>query len=136
MGTSARADARCETLLDDLGLRRSPEPAEALVEAVQAPDVVGVLAGAAKRAVEAEVGAVDRFRLLDLALLEQQRAERVARRLHPAPRLVVGQGVVQLDRPAQVVEGLRRWLPFRYSISPFSISAATARMSRQVLLNT
>jgi Putative transposase len=46
-----------------------------------------MLAGPAELAVEAEIRAVDRFRLGDPALLQQQRTERVPGRLHPAPRL-------------------------------------------------
>ena len=54
-----------EPLLDDGGLVVLAEPGQAFVVAVQAPDVVRVLAGAAERVVEPEVGAVDGFGLLD-----------------------------------------------------------------------
>src|SRR4029078_2867570 len=79
---------------------------QAFVEAMQAPYIVGMLAGAAQRVVEAEIGAIDRFRLFDLALFEQKRARRMAGRLHPAPGLVIGQGVVELDGRAQMRKGL------------------------------
>src|SRR5689334_17859096 len=75
--------------LDQRRLDRVAAPAQAFVEPVQAPDVLGMLAGAAQLAVVAQVGAVDRFGLLDMALLQQERAQRMPRRLHPAPRLVV-----------------------------------------------
>src|SRR3954447_4593984 len=71
--------------LQRVGLVTAAEAVQAFVIAVQAPDVVRVLAGPSQRAVEPEVGAVHRRRLLDMALLEQQRAERMAGRLHPAP---------------------------------------------------
>src|SRR5262245_66341923 len=64
-----------------------------------------MLARTAEPAVEAEIRAVNPFGLGDSALLEQQRAERVSSRLHPAPRLVVGQRVVEFDRTSQMSEG-------------------------------
>jgi hypothetical protein len=64
-----------------------------------------VLAGPAQLAVETEIGTVDRLGLLDASLLQQERSERVAGRLHPAPGLVIGQRVVELDRLAQMREG-------------------------------
>jgi hypothetical protein len=53
-----------------------------------------MLAGAGERAVEAEIGAVDRLGLLHLSRVEQEGPERVARRLRPAPGLVIGKGIV------------------------------------------
>src|SRR5215213_6552486 len=93
-----------EPCLDQWRLDRVPAPAQTLVEPVQAPDVLGMLAGAAQLAVVAQVGSVDRFGLLEMALLQQQCAQRMPRRLHPAPRLVVGQRVVELHGAAQMGE--------------------------------
>ena len=75
------------------------------MQTVQAPQVAGVLAGPAQGLVETEIGPIDRLGLLILILLHQQRTEGMAGRLHPAPGLVIGQGVVQLDRFAQMVKG-------------------------------
>jgi hypothetical protein len=84
----------------------APEQAEALVVAVQAPDVARALQRPGQGVVEPEVRPVDRGGLLHPSLLEQQCAVGVPRRLHPAPRLVARQPVVQLDGAAQVGERL------------------------------
>src|ERR1700716_2286003 len=63
-----------EALLDEGGLDRLAAPGQAFVQSVQAPEVVGMLAGAAELAVEAEIRAVDRLGLGDPALFQQQRA--------------------------------------------------------------
>lgn len=55
----------------------------------------GLLEPAEARGLDGDVGA----RLGHLALLEQQRSEGVAHRLHPSPRLVVREAVVELDGP-------------------------------------
>src|ERR1700739_730018 len=52
-----------EALLDEGGLDPLAAPGQAFVQPVQAPEVVGVLAGAAELAVEAEIRAVDRLGL-------------------------------------------------------------------------
>ena len=65
-----------------------------------------MLAGPRQRRIEAEVRTVNLCRFLHMALLEQERTERVARRLHPAPGLVIGEIVVEGDRAAQMGEGL------------------------------
>ena len=62
-------------MLDHAGLALLAEPKETLVQAMQAPWVLRVLAGAAQGAVEPEIGAIDALRLLDAPLLEKQRAE-------------------------------------------------------------
>ena len=77
---------------------------QALVQAMQAPDIAGVLAGSRQSSVQAEVGAVYGFCLFQFPLLQQQRAERMAGRLHPAPWFVVGQVIAQADGLAQVTE--------------------------------
>ena len=94
-----------ESLLDQSRLDLLAAAGQAFVQPVQRPEVVGVLAGPAQLAVQPEIGAVDRLGLLDASLLQQERAERMAGRLHPAPGLVIGQRVVALDRPAQMREG-------------------------------
>src|SRR5579864_7202670 len=73
-----------EPRLDQRRLDLVAAPAQALVQAVQAPHVLRMLAGSAELAVEAQVGAVDRLGFGELALLQQERAQRMARRLHPA----------------------------------------------------
>ena len=65
---------------------------QAFMEAVEAPDIVGVLAGAGERVVEPEIGAVNGFGFFDLVLLQQQSTQSMARGLHEAPRLVVTHG--------------------------------------------
>src|SRR5690348_6497331 len=95
-----------ELLLYDSRLLMFSQPGQAFVVPVQAPDVAGVLAGPGQRAVQAEIGAVDRLRLGQPSLFEQQGAVGVPGRLHPAPWLVVGQAVVEFDRPAQQAERL------------------------------
>src|SRR5690242_98026 len=89
--------------LESFGLAAAAEAMETLVVAVQAPDVAGVPAGPPQRVIDPEVGAVHRSRLLDVALLQQQRSERVACRLHPPPRLVVEQAVIALHGAAEVL---------------------------------
>ena len=49
--------------------------------------------------------AIDNLGLRHTALLQQQGAERVADRLHPAPRLVIGQVILQRDYGAKMREG-------------------------------
>jgi hypothetical protein len=55
-------------------------------------------------------------------------------RLHPAPGLIVGERVVELDRAAQVGEG--RLVISAPVISPLSIASATSSKSWTVLLCT
>src|SRR4051794_17381690 len=71
---------------------------------MQAPYVSGMPGRARDRRVVAQVLGVDGLGLLDPILLEQQRAVGVARGLHPAPRLVIRQRVVERDRSAEVLE--------------------------------
>ena len=52
------------------------------------------------------IGAIDGLSLVETARLHQERAERVAGGLHPAPWLVVKQTVVDHDGPAQMVQPL------------------------------
>ena len=66
------------------------QPHQAFVEAMQAPDILRMLAGAREGSVQPEIGAVDRLGLAHAALLQQQRSQRMTRRLHPRPRLVIG----------------------------------------------
>ena len=54
-----------------------------------------------------DVGAVDGLGLLDLALLEEQRAQDVPHGLHLSPGLVVGEVEAEVHAAAQVVEGRR-----------------------------
>ena len=65
-----------EAQLDYLGLRRLAEPRQTLVEPVQTPNIIRMLAGAAQGIVEPQIGAVNGLGLLDPALLQQQRAPR------------------------------------------------------------
>ena len=51
------------------------------MQPVQRPQIVRVLAGPAEFAVKTEIGTVNGLGLFDPSLLEQQRSERVARRL-------------------------------------------------------
>src|SRR5690606_37888732 len=102
----AAGQRQVEALLHQRALDSLAAAGEAFVQAVQRPNIVGVLARPAELSVIAEIRAVDRLGLLDPALLEQQCAQRVARRLHPAPGLVIGERVVQLDRAAEMVERL------------------------------
>src|SRR5689334_1477081 len=82
-----------EPLLDQGRLRLLATTDQAFVQPVQRPEVIGMLAGAAQLAVEAEVGAVYRLGFLDPALLEEKGPQRMAGRLHPSPWLVIGQSV-------------------------------------------
>ena len=105
IGTSVRAWASSSRALISGASTRVAAPRQAFVQAVQAPHVVGMLVGAGELAVVAEVRAIDRLGLREMPLLQQERAQRMARRLHPAPRLVVGQRIVELDGAAQMGEG-------------------------------
>src|SRR5512146_2925823 len=81
-GGLAPAQARCadrhlrprerkiQSRLDQGRLDRVAAARQAFMEAVQAPDILEMLAGPAQLAVEAEVGAVDGFGLPDMALLQ------------------------------------------------------------------
>src|SRR5215470_2158288 len=95
-----------ELLINEAGLFPLAQPDQAFVVAVQAPDVSGVLARPGQRVVQAEVGPVDGFGLGHPSLLQEERAVGVPGRLHPAPRLIVGKPVVELDRVPQPGEGL------------------------------
>ena len=86
-----------ETLLDDPGFGVLAQPHQAFVKPMQTPDVLWMLTGSWQGAVEAEIGAVDRFRFLHAALLKQERSKRMACRLHPRPGFVIGQIVIELD---------------------------------------
>src|ERR1700738_226449 len=79
-----------ETRLDQRRFNRVAPARQAFMETVQAPNILWMLARSAELAVVAEIRAVDRLRLGDAALLQQKGAERMPRRLHPTPRLVVG----------------------------------------------
>lgn len=59
------------------------------MKAVEAPYIVGMLAGTGECAVKPEIGAVNGLGLFNPVLLKQQGAERMACGLHEAPRLVV-----------------------------------------------
>ena len=71
-----------------------PEPFKAFVVSAQAPDVVRMLTGPAKRTVETEISAVHGFGILDSPLFEQQCTEGMAHRLHPSPGFIVGKTVI------------------------------------------
>ena len=100
-----RCGGEPELLLHNLGQLVLAQADQAFVVAVQAPDVAWVLAGPRQRVVEAQVGAVDGLGLGHHVLFQKQGTVGVPGGLHPAPRLVVGQTVVQFDRTAQVREG-------------------------------
>lgn len=80
-------------------------PLQAFDQAVQRPDIVRML-GALHRAAQAQIVAIDLLGLRRMALVEQQCGQRMARRMHPGPRLGVGEVVVELDRAAQVIVSL------------------------------
>src|SRR5947209_4078936 len=103
-GYLGAGEGEVEAGLDQRRFQGVPAPRQAFVQPVQAPDIVGMLAGPAEPAIQAQVRAVDRLGLLEPSLLQQQSAQRMPRRLHPAPRLVVGQRVVELDRAPQMGE--------------------------------
>ena len=75
-----------------------------------------------QRTAQAKILAIDHLGFRGAALLQQQRTERVADRLHPAPGLVVGQGVLQRDGGAQAGE------------SSVVLAAAIGDLARQHLL--
>ncbi|PCJ73979.1 MAG: hypothetical protein COA53_10705 [Rhodobacteraceae bacterium] len=57
---------------------------------MQAPDVIWVLASARQGGIQPKVCFVNGGGFFHMALLQQQNGQRMARRLHPAPWLVVG----------------------------------------------
>ena len=61
---------------------------------MQRPDIVRVLGAALHLAAQAEIVAIDLLGLLRVALVEKQRRQRMARRVHPRPWLGVGEVVV------------------------------------------
>ena len=79
---------------------------QAFDQPVQRPHIVGVLGAALYLPAQAQIVPIDPFRLLDAPPIEQQRSQRMARRVHPRPRLGVGQIVVKLDRLPQMGVGL------------------------------
>ncbi len=79
---------------------------QAFDQPVQRPHIVRMLGAALDVAAEAEVVAVDLLGFLDMALIQKQGRERVARRMHPGPRLGVGEIIVERDGLAQMPEGL------------------------------
>ena len=100
-----------ELSTDRDGLGCAAQALQAFVVAVQAPHVAGVLARPAQCAVEAEVGGVHLGGKLDVPLLEQQRTVGVPGRLHPAPRLVVGQRVVEFVKDPKTGRTVLELLP-------------------------
>ncbi len=61
------------------------QPVQAFHVTMQAPNIVRVLRRAAQRIIQPQVGAVNSFRLLQMTLFKQQRAQGVSRGLDPAP---------------------------------------------------
>ena len=125
-----------EARLDQRRLDRVAAPRQAFVQAVQAPDVVGMLAGAAELAVEAEIRAVDRLGLGDAG--PAPAAARPARGASAASSPTARRRAARRRARPSGADGRRRprELPRRYSSSPFSISSAIASRSTTVLLCT
>ncbi len=73
-GHLGSGDRLVELLLDMCRLYRLTPVSQALMQAMQAPDIPRMLAGPAERFVQAEIGPIDRFRLFVLTLLQQKRA--------------------------------------------------------------
>src|SRR6266853_4750708 len=73
---------------------------------MQRPHIVGVLGAALHLAAQAQIVPIDPFGLLAVIPIEEQRSQCMARRVHPRPRLRVGQIVVTLDRLPQMGVGL------------------------------
>lgn len=108
---------------EDPRLRQPAQLDETLVVPVEGPDVVGVPLRAREGVVvvvEPQVGGVDLGGHFDVTLFEKQGAVGVARGLHPTPRFVVGEGVVQPDGLPEPRVGLVemtlavRYLPFEH----------------------
>jgi hypothetical protein len=66
------------------------------------PDIVRLLSTALHPAAQAQIIAIDLLGFVHVPLIEQERGERVARRVHPGSWLGVGEIVIELHRPAQM----------------------------------
>ena len=71
---------------------------------MQCPDIVRMLRAPLDPAAQAKILAVDLLRFLKVALFDKKSAQRVPRRMHPGPRLVVRQRVVPPDALSKVDE--------------------------------
>ena len=84
-------------LLSQAGrLLNFPLSLKTFCEAMKRPGIVRV---------PLQIGSIDLLCFLQLFLLEQQRAECMPRRLHPAPRFIVVESIVVAHRLAKVFEG-------------------------------
>src|SRR6516162_892430 len=103
-GNLCSRQCKIEPLLDQRSLHSLTTPSQTLVQPMQTPDVLKMLAGPAQLAVEAQIRAIDCLGLLRASLLQQKRPQRMPRRLHPTPGFVVGQRIVQFNGFAQMRE--------------------------------
>ena len=106
-GRSERAAARSRRWRTIFASAVSPAPRRRRhsSQTLEAPYVFGMDAGAREIAGEAEILAIGLFGFLDAALLQHERAKRVADGLDPTPGLVIGQRILQLDRLVEMGEG-------------------------------
>ena len=103
-GNLCSCQCEIEPLLDQRSLDSFAAPSQTLVQPMQTPDVLKMLASPAQFAVEAQIRAIDCLGLLRASLLQQKRPQRMPRRLHPTPGFVVGQRIVQFNGFAQMRE--------------------------------
>ncbi len=87
-------------------LHRLATTCEAFVETVEAPYVSRMLVRARQGGIKSEISAIDLLRLIGEPRIHQQCAEGMARGLHPSPRLIVKEVVVECDGTAQMREPL------------------------------
>lgn len=103
-------EERLQRALDGARLVRPAQSNKALMVSVQRPHVAGMLQRARQPlgavVVDAKISRVHGQRLSGAAALEEERALGVAHRLHPAPGLVVGQGVSEGDGGREAREGV------------------------------
>src|SRR4051794_13101537 len=79
-----------KALSDQRGFRNLAAPLKAVQQPAQRPQIVGMDLSARQRAPETEILPIDTLGLCRSPLLQEQRTECMADRLHPTPRLVVG----------------------------------------------
>jgi hypothetical protein len=94
-----------EPLLQFRKLLRVVPFQQAFNQAMQSPDVVRVLRAALNVGIQAEIIAVNTLGLFDVASLQKKGRKRMARGMHPCPRLDVFEVVVPTHTLPQMPKG-------------------------------
>ncbi len=72
---------------------------------MQTPDIVRVTFRRNQHPIESKIGAINLFRFVNMPLRQEQRAQRMPRRMHPRPWLRIVERIVVGNRLAQMFKG-------------------------------